>query len=170
MKAEELTAILLPERRSLIAYFAVVTQDYHLAEDIFQEVCIKAVGSLDKFKTPKHAIHWSKMVGRNRAIDKLRARGEKYVGLTDEMLEVLAAEWPTSKQSDRLHKALGNCIKKTTPNNQELLRLRYFERLPGAKVAESLGKKLDTVYQALARIHKALGTCVKTELSSEGLK
>lgn len=165
MKPEEITAALLPQRRSLVAYYAVVTRDFHLAEDVFQEVCIKAVGCTDNFETSKHVVNWARIAGRNRAIDKLRSRGEKYVGLSESMLDSLAAEWPETNTSDNVYKALSKCIKKTTPYNQELLRLRYFEKLPGARVAEFLGRKLETVYQALARIHKALGTCVKNELS-----
>ena len=164
MKAEEITAILLPQRRLLIAYYATVTQDFHLAEDIFQEVCIKAIGANGKFEAQMHVINWAKVVGRNTAIDKLRARGEKYISFSEEMLEILAAEWPDSKKSDNIHKALSTCMQKSTPYNQRLLKLKYFEKLPGAKIAESLGKKLETVYQGLARIHKALATCVKNEL------
>ena len=161
MKPEEVTAVLLPQRRVLVAYYTVVTQDYHLAEDIFQEVCIKAMGCTDKFETAKHIVNWAKVVGRNSAIDRLRNRGERYVGFSEDMLELLATEWPQTKKNDRMQQALSKCIKKATPYNQELLRLRYFEKLPGAKVTETLGRKLETVYQALARIHKALGTCVK---------
>jgi RNA polymerase sigma-70 factor, ECF subfamily len=42
---ESLTAILLAERLPLTAFFASVTRDFHLAEDVFQEVCVKAVGA-----------------------------------------------------------------------------------------------------------------------------
>ena len=170
MKAEEITAILLPQRRLLIAYYAAVTQDFHLAEDIFQEVCIKAIGATAKFETHVHVINWAKVVGKNTAIDKLRSRGEKYIGFSDEMLELLAAEWPDAKKADKMHKALSACIAKTTPYNQQLLKLKYFEKLPGAKIAESLGKKLETVYQGLARIHRALSSCIKNEMDTETYK
>ena len=165
MKPAEVTAALLPQRRVLVAFYTAVTQDYHLAEDIFQDVCIKAVGCTDKFETPKYITNWAKVVGRNIAIDRLRSRGERYVGFSESILELLASEWPQTKKNDSMQQALSKCIKKATPYNQELLRLRYFEHLPGAKVAEKLGRKLETVYQALARVHKALGTCVKNEMS-----
>jgi hypothetical protein len=41
---ETIAAVLLAERLPLTAYFASVTRDFHLAEDVFQEISVKAVG------------------------------------------------------------------------------------------------------------------------------
>ena len=54
-----------------------------------------------------------------------------------------------------------------TPNNREIVRLRYFEGRAGAQVAEAMGRKLETVYQALARIHRTLADCVRQRLANE---
>lgn len=163
---ETIAAVLLAERLPLTAYFASVTRDFHLAEDVFQEVSVKAVGRAAEFESPAHVLNWSRVAGRNRSIDLLRARDGRYVGLSEAMLATLAAEWPEQAESDPMQEALRLCLEPLTPNNRELLRLRYFERRSCAEVAAMMGKKIETVYQALTRLHRALGDCLKHRMAS----
>lgn len=164
---ETIAATLLAERMPLTAFIASVTRDFHLAEDIFQEVCVKAVARAAEFETASHVVNWARLAGKNRAIDVLRARDGKYVGLSEEMLALLADEWPGRHDADPQQEALAHCIEQITPNNRELLRLRYFERRNCADVAAMMGRKIETVYQALARLHKALGDCIRGRLHTE---
>jgi RNA polymerase sigma-70 factor (ECF subfamily) len=167
LPGEDIAAILLSERLALTAFIAGVTRDFHLAEDIFQEVCVKAVARGGEFESAQHVMNWARVAGRNRAIDVLRARDGRYEGLSEELLATLAAEWPGKEHAAAAHDALAHCLEHLTPNNRELLRLRYFERRSGAEVAEVLGRKLETIYQALARIHKSLADCVRRRLQLE---
>lgn len=165
---DQITAVLFAERLPLTAFIGGITRDFHIAEDIFQEICVKAVGRSGEFETPAHLVNWARLAGKNRAIDVLRARDGRYVGLSDQLLATLADEWPHQSGIERLQEALGHCIERLTANNRELLRLRYFERRSCADVAAVMGRKLETVYQALARVHKSLGDCVKARLQQEG--
>lgn len=167
LSPEFTTATLLTERLPLTAFFASVTRDYHLAEDVFQEVCVKAVARADSFETTAHLMNWARLTGKNRAIDILRARDGRYVGLSDEMLALLAADWPDQTTAHVMQEALDHCITQITPNNRELLRLRYFERRNCADVAAIMGRKIETVYQALARLHKTLGDCIRARLQTD---
>jgi RNA polymerase sigma-70 factor, ECF subfamily len=166
--AEEITAVLFSQRLPLTAYIATVTRDFHVSEDIFQEVCVKAVSRENDFETSEHLIHWARVVGKNRAIDVLRARHGHYSGLSDSLLATLADEWPRKTEADGLAEALSACLERLTANNRELLRLRYFERRSCPDVAALMGRKLETIYQALARVHKSLGDCMRARLQQEG--
>jgi RNA polymerase sigma-70 factor (ECF subfamily) len=164
---EQITATLLRERLALTAYIATVTRDFHLAEDIFQDVCVKAVGKGADFASGQHVINWARVAGRNRAINALRARDGKVVGLSEEMLAALEPVWPEGEaaQGSARIEALNHCLSRLTPNNREIVRLRYFEARPCQQVADALGRKLETIYQALARIHRTLADCVLHRLS-----
>jgi hypothetical protein len=100
-------------------------------------------------------------------IDLLRARDGRYVGLSEAMLATLAAEWSDQSESDPMHEALRHCLGKITPNNRELLRLRDFERRSCPEVAAIMGKKIETVYQALTRLHRAPGDCLRHRMTQE---
>jgi RNA polymerase sigma-70 factor (ECF subfamily) len=167
LQPETLTATLLAERLPLTAFFASVTRDFHLAEDVFQEVCVKAVARTETFQTTAHLVNWARLAGKNRAIDILRARDGRYIGLSDEMLAMLAAEWPERNTTDARREALEQCLTQITHNNRELLRLRYFEQRNCGEVAAIMGRKIETVYQALARLHKTLGDCIRTRQQTE---
>ena len=169
LSPEDITAALLRERLALTAYISTVTRDFHLAEDIFQEVCVKAVGKGGEFESPRHVMNWARVAGRHKAIDVLRTRDGKIIGLSEEMLAALEPVWPEGEaaQGSPALDALRKCMDRLTPNNQEIVRLRYFEGRAGAQVAEAMGRKLETVYQALARIHRTLADCVKQRLANE---
>jgi RNA polymerase sigma-70 factor (ECF subfamily) len=164
---ETTTATLLAERMPITAFFASVTRDFHLAEDVFQEVCVKAVARVESFESAAHLMNWARLTGKNRSIDILRARDGRYVGLSDEMLALLAEDWPDQTQADAMQEALDHCITQVTPNNREMLRLRYFERRNCTDVAAIMGRKIETVYQALARLHKTLGDCIRIRLQTD---
>ncbi len=169
LSPEDITAALLRERLALTAYVATVTRDFHLAEDIFQEVCVKAVGKSGDFESPQHVLNWARVAGRHKAIDVLRMRDGKVIGLSEEMLAALEPVWPEGEaaQGSPALEALRKCMERLTPNNKEIVRLRYFEGRAGAQVAEAMGRKLETVYQALARIHRTLADCVRQRLANE---
>ena len=166
---DQITAALLRERLALTAYIATVTRDFHLAEDIYQDVCVKAVGKGGDFESPAHLLNWARVAGRHRAIDVLRTRDGKVIGLSEEVLAALEPVWPEGEaaQNSTGIEALRQCLDRLTPNNKEIVRLRYFEGRPGQQVADALGRKLETVYQALARIHKTLAECVRQRLATE---
>lgn len=171
MTPEDITATLLRERLALTAYIATVTRDFHLAEDIYQDVSVKAVGRGADFASPAHLMNWARVAGRHRAIDVLRTRDGRVVGLSEEMLAALEPVWPEgdAAQGSPALEALRLCLERLTPNNREIVRLRYFEGRGGAQVAEAMGRKTETVYQALARIHKSLAGCVRQRLAREAV-
>lgn len=161
LSPEKVAASLFDRRLSLIGFIATVTRDFHLAEDLFQETCIKAIGRAAEFESEVHLLHWTRLTARNRAIDTLRRTQGRYDGFSAETLEMLAAEWPDAPVPDLAMEALERCLRKITPNNQRLLRLRYFEEHSCSEVAERMQRKIATVYQALARIHKILRECMR---------
>lgn len=167
LRADEITAILLAERVPLMAFIASVTRDFHLAEDVFQEVCVRAVSLTSDFESAVHVIHWARVTGKNRAIDILRARDERSEGLSAEILATLITEWPGNSVIAPRQEALRRCIEQLTPNSRELLRMRYFEKRSCPDIATALGRKIETLYQALARIHKSLGECVRLRVQQE---
>jgi RNA polymerase sigma-70 factor (ECF subfamily) len=163
LSPEQVAASLFSRRPSIVGYIATVTRDFHLAEDLFQETCVKAIGRAAEFESEVHLLHWTRLTARNRAIDTLRRSHGRYDGLSVETLEILAAEWPDAPAPDLTLEALERCLQKITPNNRRLLRLRYFEEHSCPEVAQRMQRKIESVYQALARIHKTLRECISAQ-------
>jgi RNA polymerase sigma-70 factor, ECF subfamily len=168
LSTNEITTILLSERLALTAFFVTITRNYHLAEDVYQDVCVKAIGHREPFDSKLHLLNWSRLSGRNRAIDLLRTRDGRYEGLSEKILENLSSAWPetTSDRMKQRQTALEVCLDRLTDNNRQILRLRYFEGRSGHDVAKLLQRRLETIYQALTRIHKSLADCVRMQMIS----
>ena len=166
---KRVTEHLLKERRSLTAYVYAITRNYHLAEDVYQEICVKAIGHTQGFDSRAHLLKWFKVCARNRAIDIIRTREGRYVGLSEQAYEMLEQQWdaePATTNEEHLV-ALTKCLEQLTPRSQEIVRLRYFEGKAGKEIAEFMGRKIESAYQAIARIHKSLGDCVRQRLEAD---
>lgn len=164
---ETVARLLLQQRMELTAYIQSIVRDIHMAEDVFQDVCVKAIKRHDTFNDAIHLAKWTRRVARNRSIDSLRRKENQTLVLNEEVLELLEADWPEEEQGapTKAIEALRSCMGKMTPYSREILRLRYMEGLPGTQVAETLNRKVDTVYKALTRIHMGLRDCVKRQMT-----
>lgn len=173
LSREEATAILLEERLSLTGYVITVVRSFHLAEDIFQDICVKSLLHHDLFESRAQLLKWARVSCRNRAIDIIRSRDGRYRGLSEEVLDSLLEVWGDEDEDDILkgtRDALAHCLNELTENNRRILQLRYFEGRSGIDVAQILGRKPMTVYQALARIHNMLEKCIQVRLAIVGSK
>jgi len=165
---EETTAILLEERLLLVAFIGVIARNYHLAEDIFQELCIKAIMREEAFESREHLLKWARISGKGRAINALRTASMKCGDLDAKTLETLADCWPESQSphGNDPREVLTHCLRELTEHNYQIVRMRYFEGRSSHEIAETLGRKLSAVHQALARIHKTLGECIRRRTPS----
>ncbi|MFC1762996.1 sigma-70 family RNA polymerase sigma factor [Planctomycetota bacterium] len=168
----DIARIMLKERWHIIGYVVAVTRDVQTGEDLYQEVCLKALSTEEKFETSTNLLKWSRIVARNTAIDYLRKRSRSETALSSDFLDTMATEWPTHTDYDcgaRIE-ALSACLQKLSPRNRNVVHLRYHEALSGIEVAKRINRKVNTLYQILARIHKGLRHCVNQRLAGEQLK
>lgn len=167
MQADEIALQLLDARVEMTGYFRSVILDAHLAEDVFQDVCVRAIRAADTFNDAKHLRRWCHTVGRNRAIDLLRSKDRKRLLFSEDVLAKLEADenlrQPSSGTQARLE-ALGQCLAELTPRSQRIVALRYGEELSGIDVAAKMECKVDTLYKALARIYQNLRSCIREKL------
>ena len=170
LNAQQITEHVLQERLALTASIYTVTRNYHLAEDVYQEIFVKAVALTDKFTSKAHLTNWFRVSARNRAIDIIRTREGRYVGLSEETLRALEDNWEKTENARRemLLTALERCMQALTPRSREIVRLRYFENRSGCEIADFMGRKVESAYQAIARSHKSLGDCMKQHLEVQG--
>ena len=165
---EEVTKHLLREQVSLTAYAYSVTHNYHLAEDVFQDVCVKAVSQSEHFSSLEHLSNWFRVSSRNHAITLIRSKEGRYVGLSAEMLATLEADWTKANTSvDGRSDALSGCLERLSPKSRRVINMRYLENRSGDEIAAFMGTKVESAYQAITRIHKTLRDCVGQRLRAE---
>ncbi len=167
---ESILRHLFAARPRLSAAAYVVVRDVQVAEDIFQNVALKAVTKDVSFEHEGALLSWAMVTAKREGIDWLRKRKPETVGLEEEVLDLLHREWNASGagpaapgEGDRML-ALRDCLEKTPRHSRQLLELRYFEGRSCGECAEAIGIGLDAVYQRLSRLHRQLKQCIDRRL------
>ncbi len=161
----EVIRSLLGARARLSAGYFLVLRDAHLAEDVFQEVMVKALGQPDLFTSEAQLLSWARAVGRNAGLNLLRKSAPLSVGLPESLLRTMEEE-SEAEDGNAREAALRACLDALPAQSRELLKLRYFQGLSCAEVAARVDAALDTTYQRLSRLHRALRRCVETKLGA----
>jgi RNA polymerase sigma-70 factor (ECF subfamily) len=151
-----------------------MVRDRGLAEDLSQEVFIKAYRALGTFDPKRKFSSWLFKIAHNTAIDRLRRRQIDTVPLEspdEEKADLLAllpdpaGESPDTRLKRRsLAEALSGAVGQLRVEYREVVVLRFQEGLAYEEIAEITGLPLGTVKTHLHRARKAM---VRT-LTAEG--
>jgi RNA polymerase sigma-70 factor (ECF subfamily) len=162
---------LIRDRARLLGYIWAIVRDPHLADDVFQDVTVLAIERAAEINDHTHLTRWARKAARFKALEALRERLPRAVPLDEDVMDLLEAEWAggdplaAAEEVDRLRA----CIDRLSPHARTILGLRYTQGLSGARVAEALNLKVQSVYVALARIHRALGDCLRHRRPAGGV-
>lgn len=146
------------------------------AEDVYQEVSIEAVRSLEQVQFgDREPIHWLFQIAERKIIDlhRFHFRSQKRsahreieidrpFGEEDGekgLIQLLVASMTSASQAYSRQVKLGKmeqAIQQLPEDQQKALRLRYVENLPSKKIAEQLGKSDASIRVLLTRALKRL--------------
>ena len=171
MKPDAVVRTLIRDRAKLLGYLWAILRDYHLADDVFQDVTVLAIQRAQEFNDDDHLLVWSRKTARFKALEVLRSKPFRTMSLNEDVLDLLTADWQladsVSTQEEVDH--LKACVDQLTPRSKEMLHLRFTEGLTGIQVAEALDLKVGSVYVALSRIYQALEKCIQQRRMEAGL-
>jgi len=166
LSEQDILRTLMTSRDRISAAAWVVVRDTHAAEDIFQNVVLKALTKEVCFEAEGAVLSWGFITARREGIDWLRRHRRELTGLDGEVLELLEQDWlnDTTSRSQVRVEALHACLKSLPEKSSRLLRLRYFDGNSCGEVAEQLGMGLNVVYKRLSRLHQGLKECIELRL------
>jgi RNA polymerase sigma-70 factor (sigma-E family) len=136
---------------ALVRYATVITCDPHLAEDITQDVLVRAharwhrIGRLD---APERYVR--RMV-LNDFLSWRRRRSARQVPLSREALDALAPPMPDPAALHDLRDAVLRLIAALPPKQRAALALRFYEDLSDEEIADLLGCRTVTVRSHISR-------------------
>ena len=145
---------------TLVRYATVVTWDPHLAEDITQNVLVRAQARWSRISRLDAPESYVKRMIVNEFLSWRRRRAAQSIPLAGESLDGLAPPVPdqTAQRDDR--DAMLRLIATLPPRQRAVIALRFYEDLPFEQIAEILGCRTVTVRthlsRALATLHRAL--------------
>lgn len=168
MTQEDVIRLLLNDQQRLCSVAYAVVTDFPKAEDLFQDLVIKAVQRIDQFSDAEHLGRWSTTAIRNAAIDQVRlskSRSQILSKLAYERLEARKAQVDGGLPPNERHDALHLCVERLPEHEKELLHRRYERGESGAELAKAMGVSIDAIYKRLSRLHRDLREAINEELT-----
>jgi RNA polymerase sigma-70 factor, ECF subfamily len=142
-------------------------RNYHLAEDLTQDVFLRALTKMESFRGQSSVRTWLLSITANRCKDYLRSWSAKHEVADSEPMEKsisnqdIASEVEQKLEQDKLWQA----VAKLPVKYREVVILSYKRDLSGQETAEVLGLSEQTVR---TRLYRARGM-LKDILEKEGI-
>jgi RNA polymerase sigma-70 factor, ECF subfamily len=163
-----IAALVRQHHRQLRGYVIAICADIGAADDLSQEVFVRALQRLDRVADLEDFGRFLRGIARNVVREHTRwlvRHANRQVQLVDEMFDkgsVAAAPWT---DSPKLLEALKNCIERLPARSQQMLQLRYWEEETADEIGCEVGLAAGAVRVALLRIREALIRCLRSSVS-----
>ena len=168
MTEELLVKILLGARPRLVAGAFAVVRNVHSAEDVFQEVLLRALRMRESFSDEGGVLAWARVATRNFGIDLVRRAGRFDEILSELALDELDTRLEELADSQRQRvEAMRLCVENLPEDSRDLLRIRYDEGRKGAELSRLLRRNEAAIYKALSRLHQLLRQCINQRLAAQ---
>jgi RNA polymerase sigma-70 factor (ECF subfamily) len=139
-----------------------MVRNHQDAQDLAQEVFVRAYSGLKKFKYEASLFTWLYRVTVNLAINfARRERFKQFVSLFDVGDLLPSKDDPQAAlQRDELSRQIDQAVVKLPPRQRAVFVLRHYHDLPHAEIAKIVGRTEGAVkanyFQALAKLKKFL--------------
>jgi RNA polymerase sigma-70 factor (ECF subfamily) len=170
-KSQLFLRLFLQNQRRLYAYILTLLPRRDDAEDVFQETSLVLWGKFDAANPPADFAAWGCRIAYFKVLDFYKKRQRSRVCFSQEMLERVgetAAIRAATLRLDERSAALETCIEKLRPGDRDLLARRFALGATTESTAAEVGRSVDAVYKALAKIRHALFACITRTLAHEG--
>jgi RNA polymerase sigma-70 factor (ECF subfamily) len=148
----------------LFAVCLRILSDREEAEDVLQEVYVTIWRRADRFDVKRASVMtWVSTIARNRAIDRLRARGPLAYADAVETLEIADGQTSAEALLEARGEAgrLQNCLSELDDRTESVIRTAFFEGVTYEALARRLGAPLGTVKSWVRRGLAKLRGCLQ---------
>ena len=149
-------------RNRLFSYIFYTVKNRHLAEDIFQEACIKAITSIldGRYSETGRFLPWITRIAHNLIIDHFRQEKQLNICHTDNFSVPMLNSPQYSDHTiedalvqDQIYADVRNLIEHLSDEQKEVILLRHYGDLSFKEIAEYTHVSINT---ALGRMRYAL--------------
>lgn len=159
--------LMMDSQQRIYAFVLSLVCNKNDADDIFQDTVSILWRRFDEYKNRSDFAAWGVGIARNHIRRYLEARNRSRILFDDRLLDKIdACTYRSTANINERISALRECLQKLPAQERTLLQMRYEDNIPAQKLADMIGKSMQTVYRSLARIHTILGRCMRKTLST----
>jgi RNA polymerase sigma-70 factor (ECF subfamily) len=162
--------LFLQNERRLYAYILTLLPNRSDADDVLQEASLVMWDKFDEHTPPDDFAAWGCRIAYFKVLDFYKKCQRSRVKFSQAMLERVAEtaiEHAGVLQLDARREALAGCIEKLSALDRDLLARRFTAGATTKSTSEEVGRSVEAVYKALARVRQALFECVQRALAQE---
>ncbi|HEY1188654.1 MAG TPA: sigma-70 family RNA polymerase sigma factor [Gemmata sp.] len=162
--------LFLQNERRLYAYVLTLLPHRADADDVLQETSLTMWDKFDPDAPPTEFIAWARKVAYHKVLDfnkkSNRAQARLSTIFVKRLAETAAAQADELQLEER-REALTHCVEKLPQPDRDLLTHRFSDGATTQSTSEQLGRSVDAVYKALAKVRENLFQCVQKSLAKE---
>ncbi|TWT85893.1 RNA polymerase sigma factor [Posidoniimonas polymericola] len=163
---EAFIQLLTAEQFRLRRYITVLLGDPDAASNVLQETNVAIWRKSQTFEPGTNFRAWSRKVAYWQVQAYVRDQGRDRLVFTEKLVEQLTnREEAQDPREAEVRLALRHCLASVSKKNRDMLRMRYEDGMPVAKLADSIGKSPSAVKVGLMRIRRALQGCIERQVA-----
>jgi RNA polymerase sigma-70 factor (ECF subfamily) len=162
----EKLARLWTESQSVVAsYIFSLVRDFHLAEDILQQVAVVLVREFEKYDPSRPFLPWTMGIAKNVTLQQRRETKNLNRLLETELIDRIQTTFESkSEELISTRQALRLCLEKQKNRLLEVLQWRYAFDLKPQEIANRMGITSGAVRVMLYRARSTLRECIQRNL------
>jgi RNA polymerase sigma-70 factor, ECF subfamily len=163
-------ALFLQNQRRLYAYILTLLPRRADADDVLQETSLVMWDKFDAAAPPADFLAWARRVAYHKVLDFYKKTHRAEARLSRLFLERVAEAADGQAEALRLddrREALAACYEKLAPKDRDLLARRFAAGATTRSTSEQLGRSVEAVYKAVAKVRQSLLDCVRKTLARE---
>lgn len=164
-RVEEFVSLFTRYSPWLRGYVLSLVPNWADAEEVLQDTNAVLWKKFEQFAPGSDFFAWACQVARNEVMRYRRGKGRERVKFGDNFLTAVADEAVAiGKELDGMGAALSHCLSLLPVKDRQLVEERYRDGATTQSTAGAVGRSVDAVYKALARVRKSLLKCIQSEL------
>lgn len=163
-KKDEYLALFVKHNHHLFNFIMTLVPNFSDAEDILQESAQIMWKKFETYEKDTNFLAWARTIIRFKVLNYYRTVKKEY-RLDEDIVEKLStAQQEASKHSNKHKAALTGCLSKLPPVDQNLIKLRFYERVSVKDIAKRTNQSVHTLYKRISAVYVLLQNCIHKTL------
>lgn len=159
--------LFVKHEEALRAFARVLLPTWEAVDEVLQEASVVMWKKLAQLDAQENFLPWAKVIVRFEALRMRRDHARDRHVFSDEVLELLANEAADVVEDvwEREREALKDCLQHLAPHHRELMLAPYAGEGRVTRLAEEMGRTVNSLYKLLGRLREKLLRCVEDKLA-----
>lgn len=165
--------LIVEAQHDLFAFIALMAGNTADARELLQETNLALLKKATQYDRARPFRAWARSVAYYEVLTFRQKQRRERLVFNDDIFDRLSATVMQEDEDEELKSmrqtALARCLDKLTPNQRNLINLRYNQDFSVGRLAQKMACTETAVSTLLYRIRRVLGECIRFEIAKESV-